>query len=257
MGILNITPDSFSDGGRFFSLPAALFHGASMVAGGAAILAIGGESTRPGSEELSVQQELDRVLPVVEALAARFSVPLSVDTTKPEVMRQAVAAGAGMINDIRALTAPGALAAVADLKVPVCLMHMQGTPRTMQQNPHYEDVVAEVRDFLLERARACEMAGIAHEAILVDPGFGFGKTLEHNCRLLDGLRVQTALGYPVLVGMSRKSMIGAMLGLEPSERLYGSLAAAVIAVREGARIVRVHDVRPTVEAIKVAYAVGW
>lgn len=227
-----------------------------MVADGAAILDIGGESTRPGSVELSVQQELDRVLPVVEALAARFPVPLSVDTTKPEVMRQAVAAGAGMINDIRALTAPGALQAAAELKVPVCLMHMQGTPRTMQQNPHYEDVVTEVQEFLRQRAQACEAAGVAREAILVDPGFGFGKTLEHNCRLLDQLRVQTELGYPVLVGMSRKSMIGAMLGLGVKERLYGSLAAAVIAVREGARIVRVHDVRATVEAIKIAYAVG-
>lgn len=256
MGILNITPDSFSDGGRFFSLPAAIDHAASMVADGAAILDIGGESTRPGSVELSVQQELDRVLPVVEALAARFPVPLSVDTTKPEVMRQAVAAGAGMINDIRALTAPGALQAAAELKVPVCLMHMQGTPRTMQQNPHYEDVVTEVQEFLRQRAQACEAAGVAREAILVDPGFGFGKALEHNCRLLDQLRVQTELGYPVLVGMSRKSMIGAMLGLEVKERLYGSLAAAVIAVREGARIVRVHDVRATVEAIKIAYAVG-
>jgi len=256
MGILNVTPDSFSDGGRFFSLSAAIDHAASMVDEGAAILDVGGESTRPGSMELSVQQELDRVLPVVEALAARFSVPLSVDTTKPEVMRQAVAAGAGMINDVRALTAPDALETVAELGVPVCLMHMQGMPRTMQENPHYEDVVAEVRDFLHERARACEAAGIAHEAILVDPGFGFGKTLEHNCRLLDELHVQTELGYPVLVGMSRKSMIGAMLGLGINERLYGSLAAAVIAVREGARIVRVHDVRATVEAIAIAHAVS-
>lgn len=256
MGILNVTPDSFSDGGRFFSRSAAIDHAARMVEEGAAIIDIGGESTRPGAEELSVQQELDRVLPVVEALASRLPVPLSVDTSKPEVMRQAVAAGAGMINDVRALAAPGAVELLAELGVPVCLMHMQGEPRTMQHQPHYDDVVAEVCGFLRQRALACEAGGIGRGMILLDPGFGFGKNLVHNSRLLDDLSVLTALDYPVLVGMSRKSMIGSMLGLPAEERLYGSLAAAVIAVREGARLVRAHDVRPTVEAVTVAAAIA-
>lgn len=256
MGILNVTPDSFSDGGRFFSLPAAIDHAAKMIEEGAAILDIGGASTRPGSTEPSLQEELDRVVPVVEALAARFPVPLSVDTYRPEVMREAVAAGAGLINDIYALTRPGALATAAELGVPVCLMHMQGTPRTMQDNPQYDDVVAEVRDFLRARAQACEAAGIPRAAILLDPGFGFGKTLEHNCRLLRELRAIEALGYLLLIGVSRKSMIGAILNKPVEQRLYGSLAAAVVAVREGARIVRAHDVRPTVDAIAVAHAIG-
>lgn len=255
MGILNYTPDSFSDGGRFYSLPAAIDHAARMVDEGAAIIDIGGESTRPGAAELSVQQELDRVLPLVEALAARLPVPLSVDTSKPEVMRQAVAAGAGMINDVRALAAPGAKELLAQLGVPVCLMHMQGEPRTMQHEPHYQNVVAEVGEFLRQRALDCENCGIDRGAILLDPGFGFGKTLAHNVALLNRLAELAALGYPVLVGLSRKSMIGAILGLPANMRLYGSLAAAVIAVREGARLVRVHDVRPTVEAIKVASAI--
>lgn len=256
MGILNVTPDSFSDGGRFFSRSAAIDHAARMVDEGAAIIDIGGESTRPGAAGLSVQQELDRVLPVVEALASRFPVPLSVDTSKPEVMRQAVAAGAGMINDVRALAAPGAMALLAELDVPVCLMHMQGEPGTMQHEPHYDDVVAEVCGFLRERALACETGGIDRGMILLDPGFGFGKNLAHNSRLLDRLGELVALDYPVLVGMSRKSMIGHMLGLPPEERLYGSLAAAVIAVRAGARLVRAHDVRPTVEAVTVAAAIA-
>lgn len=256
MGILNVTPDSFSDGGRFFSLPAAIDHAAKMIEEGAAILDIGGASTRPGSAEPSLQEELDRVVPVVEALAARFPVPLSVDTYRPEVMREAVAAGAGLINDIYALTRPGALATAAERGVPVCLMHMQGTPRTMQDNPQYDDVVAEVRDFLRARAQACEAAGIPRAAILLDPGFGFGKTLEHNCRLLRELRAIEALGYLLLIGVSRKSMIGAILNKPVEQRLYGSLAAAVVAVREGARIVRAHDVRPTVDAIAVAHAIG-
>lgn len=256
MGILNITPDSFSDGGSFFSLPAAIDHAAKMIDEGAAILDVGGVSTRPGSLEPSLEQELERVLPVVEALARRFSVPLSVDTYRPEVMRQTVAAGAGLINDVQALTAPGAVETVAELGVPVCLMHMQGTPRSMQQNPQYDDVVTDVRDYLQARAQACEAAGIQRQAILLDPGFGFGKNLDHNRRLLRELRSLEVLGYPLLVGMSRKSMIGAMLDLPADQRLYGSLAAAVIAVREGARIVRAHDVRPTVEAITVAHAIG-
>lgn len=256
MGILNITPDSFSDGGRFFSLPAAIDQAARMVEEGAAILDVGGESTRPGAADVPVEQELERVVPVVEALASRFPVPISVDTSKPAVMEAAVAAGAGLINDVQALRAPGALELAASLKVPVCLMHMQGKPRTMQANPRYQDVVAEVRDFLLERAKACEAAGIRREVILLDPGFGFGKTLAHNCRLLDQLDQLTSLGYPVLVGMSRKSMIGAMLDRPTGERLYGSLAAAVIAVRAGAVLVRAHDVRPTVDAVTVAHAVS-
>lgn len=252
MGILNVTPDSFSDGGRFFSFPAAIDHAANMVREGAAIIDIGGESTRPGAEELSTQQELDRVLPVIEALVERFPIPLSIDTSKPDVMRQAVDAGAGMVNDVRALAAPGAVELLSTLGVPVCLMHMQGRPRTMQHKPHYEDVVAEVCEFLRGRLEVCENGGIDRAAILVDPGFGFGKTLVHNRRLLNNLGALVGLGNPVLVGMSRKSMIGEILGQPASERLYGSLAAAVIAVREGAKLVRTHDVRPTVEAIRVA-----
>jgi dihydropteroate synthase len=256
MGILNITPDSFSDGGLFFSAAAAIDQAARMVEEGAAVIDVGGESTRPGAADVPVQQELDRVIPVVEALAARFPVPISVDTSKPEVMREVVAAGAGLINDVQALRAPGAVELAASLGVPVCLMHMQGTPRTMQENPQYDDVVADVKAFLASRAAACEEAGIRSEAILLDPGFGFGKTLAHNCRLLDQLRSLATLGYPLLVGLSRKSMIGNILGLEADRRLHGSVAAAVIAVREGARIVRAHDVRPTVEAITVAHAVA-
>jgi len=256
MGILNITPDSFSDGGCFLSLSAAIDHASRMIKEGAAIIDIGGESTRPGAEELTVQQELDRVLPVVEALSSRFSVPLSVDTSKPEVMRESVAAGAGMINDVRALAADGAIELIAKLGVPVCLMHMQGQPRTMQQQPRYENVVAEVCSFLKTRAETAIENGIAAEMIVLDPGFGFGKTLEHNRHLLNSLATLTELSYPILVGVSRKSMIGSLLGLPADQRLYGSLAAAVIAVREGAKLVRAHDVRPTLEAITVAAAIA-
>src|SRR5690625_1550547 len=256
MGILNITPDSFSDGGCFLSLSAAIDHASRMIKEGAAIIDIGGESTRPGAEELTVQQELDRVLPVVEALSSRFSVPLSVGTSKPEVMRESVAAGAGMINDVRALAADGAIELIAKLGVPVCLMHMQGQPRTMQQQPRYENVVAEVCSFLKTRAETAIENGIAAEMIVLDPGFGFGKTLEHNRHLLNSLATLTELSYPILVGVSRKSMIGSLLGLPADQRLYGSLAAAVIAVREGAKLVRAHDVRPTLEAITVAAAIA-
>lgn len=256
MGILNVTPDSFSDGGRFISPAAAIDQAARMVGEGAAIIDVGGESTRPGAADVPLEQELNRVIPVVEALAARFPVPISVDTSKPEVMRQAVAAGAGLINDVQALAAPGAVDVVARLGVPVCLMHMQGTPRTMQENPVYADVVADVKAFLLHRVEACLAAGVHRDAILLDPGFGFGKTLEHNCRLLSELRTLVSIGFPVLIGVSRKSMIGKILDRPPEERLYGSLAAAVIAVREGAMLVRAHDVRPTVEAITVAHALG-
>lgn len=255
MGILNVTADSFSDGGRFLRLDDAVAHAARMVEEGAAIIDIGGESTRPGAEPVPLQQEMDRVLPVVEALRARTDAVLSVDTMKPEVMRAAAAAGAGLINDVKALLAPGALEAVAATRAAVCLMHMQGEPRTMQQDPRYDDVVGEVRDFLAARARACEVAGIAADRISIDPGFGFGKTAGHNLVLLDRLGELVALGYPVLAGLSRKSMLGRLLGRGPDERLAGSVALATIAVLRGARIIRAHDVAATRDAVLVAKAV--
>jgi dihydropteroate synthase len=227
-----------------------------MVRDGAAIIDIGGESTRPGAQPVSAEQELERVVPVIEALAGEIAVPISIDTFKPEVMRAAVAAGAGMINDIMALQAQGALQAAAETAVPVCLMHMQGEPRTMQQAPEYGDVVAEVMQFLSERRDACLAAGIPGNRILLDPGFGFGKTLGHNLSLLKHLRALAALDAPILVGISRKSMIGSLLGGAPvEERVCGGLAAAVLAVNEGAAIIRTHDVRETVEALCVAQAV--
>jgi len=257
MGILNVTPDSFSDGGDFATREAALRHARQMVADGADLIDVGGESTRPGAPPVSVAEELDRVIPVIEALANELAVPVSVDTSKPEVMRAAVAAGAGLINDVAALRRPGALAAAAALRVPVCLMHMQGVPGTMQQDPAYGDVVAEVAAFLAGRLAACEAAGIPRERLLVDPGFGFGKTLAHNLALLRGLPRLASLGVPVLAGLSRKSMIGALLGGVPvGERLHGSVAAAVLAVERGAAIVRVHDVGPTVQALRIVAAVG-
>jgi dihydropteroate synthase len=256
MGILNITPDSFSDGGVFLDADRALAQAHEMVAAGASILDIGGESTRPGAQPVSVQQELDRVLPVIEKLAQQISLPISIDTSKPEVMRAAVAAGAGFINDVYALRAPGALDAAASLGVPVCLMHMQGEPRTMQSDPHYGNVVAEVKQFLAQRVSAAAAAGIGRERLVVDPGFGFGKTLEHNRALLRGLREIVALGVPVLAGLSRKSMIGKALGLPLEQRLHASVALALLAVQNGARIVRVHDVAPTVQAIRMWEAVN-
>lgn len=256
MGILNLTPDSFSDGGRFLARDDALRHAEQMLADGAAIIDIGGESTRPGAQPVSLEQELDRVVPVIQALAGEIPVPISVDTFKPEVMREAVAAGAGMINDILALQSPGALQAVADTAVPVCLMHMQGEPRTMQADPQYEDVVADVLRFLTQRRDACLAAGIRRDRILLDPGFGFGKTLEHNYTLLKHLDQFSSLETPILVGISRKSMIGALLGGVPvDQRVQGSVAAAVVAVMQGAAIIRAHDVRETVDALKVAAAV--
>lgn len=255
MGILNVTPDSFSDGGRFVAHDRALAHARAMVEEGAAIIDVGGESTRPGAEAVPLQQELDRVVPVIEALRAELPAAVSVDTSKPEVMRAAVAAGAGLINDVRALREPGALAAAVDAGVPVCLMHMQGEPRSMQQQPQYTDVVAEVRDFLLERAAACEAAGIPPDRILLDPGFGFGKTVEHNLRLLKHLPVLADTGYAVLAGLSRKSLIGAVLGLPVERRLAPSVALAVLAVWQGARIVRAHDVAATVQAVRMCEAV--
>ena len=255
MGILNVTPDSFSDGGRFEDVARALDHARAMLADGADIVDVGGESTRPGAAAVDEATEIARVLPVVEALA-REGALVSVDTMKPAVMRAALAAGAAMVNDVRALQAPGALEAVAASGAAVCLMHMRGTPASMQQAPVYGDVVAEVRDFLAARAQACEDAGIARERIVVDPGFGFGKTRAHNLELLDRLGELATLGYPVLAGWSRKSTLGAITGRGEEERLAASVAAAVLAVERGASIVRVHDVRETVDAVAVAQAVA-
>jgi dihydropteroate synthase len=254
MGVLNLTPDSFSDGGDFFSADAAVERALAMQAEGAAIIDIGGESTRPGAEPVSAEDEIRRVVPVIEALQVRLTVPISIDTQKPEVMRAAVEAGAGFINDVNALRAPGALEAAAECQVPVCLMHMQGEPRTMQADPHYDDVVDEVSGFLQQRAAACEQAGIAREHILLDPGFGFGKTLQHNLQLLARLETIGALGFPLLVGLSRKSMIGKLLGLDVGERLAASIALAVMAVERGAALVRAHDVAPTWQALQMQVA---
>ncbi len=255
MGVLNVTPDSFSDGGRYTLLDTALRRADAMVAEGAAIIDVGGESTRPGAPPVSVQEELDRVLPVVERLAQELPIPISVDTSKPEVMREAARAGAGLINDVWALRQPGALEAAAASGLPVCLMHMLGEPATMQQEPRYVDVVTEVRAFLAERVQACMAAGIPRERILVDPGFGFGKTLEHNLSLLRYLDSFTDMAAGVLAGVSRKSMIGLLLNAPVGERLAGSLAAAVIAAWQGAHVIRAHDVRETVQALRVCAAV--
>ncbi|MBT8091490.1 MAG: dihydropteroate synthase [Gammaproteobacteria bacterium] len=254
MGILNVTPDSFSDGGRFTSLEDALRQAEAMVAAGAAIIDVGGESTRPGSRAVDAQLEIDRVIPVVESIR-NCDIPVSIDTSKAEVMRAAVAAGAAMINDVRALQADGALRAAAELKVPVCLMHMQGEPRSMQDQPHYDDVVAEVASFLESRVAACVDAGLDEDLIIVDPGFGFGKTHADNIQLLANLRQLQVRGRPLLVGVSRKSTLGALTGREVHERLPASLAAAVIACLHGARIIRAHDVAATVDALKVVRAV--
>jgi dihydropteroate synthase len=255
MGILNVTPDSFSDGGVFLSRETAVAHALQMAQEGADIIDIGGESTRPGAAPVSVQEEIDRVIPVIEALRERVSLPISIDTSKPDVMRAAVMAGAGFINDVRALRDEGALEAAAELRVPVCLMHMQGEPRTMQDSPRYQDVVAEVAAFLRARMQAAQAAGIPTERLVVDPGFGFGKSLAHNLELLHGLKKLKCLGVAILAGLSRKSMIGKALGLPVEQRLHASVALAVIAVQNGARIVRVHDVGPTVEALRMWSAV--
>jgi dihydropteroate synthase len=255
-GILNVTPDSFSDGGLFDSLERAVEHGCCLAAEGADLIDIGGESTRPGSRPPTLAEELDRVIPVVEALVRRIPVPLSVDTSRPEVMRAAVAAGASMINDVRALRAPGALEAAADLRVPVCLMHMQGSPETMQQEPRYQDVVAEVFALLAQRKRACLDGGIRPEFLLVDPGFGFGKTLSQNVALLASLGRLRSLGLPIMVGLSRKSMLGQLTGRPVGDRLPGSLAAAVLAAQRGAAILRVHDVAATRDVLSVLDAVA-
>ncbi|MCF7221151.1 dihydropteroate synthase [Marilutibacter chinensis] len=257
MGIVNVTPDSFSDGGEHAGTEAAVAHALRLVEEGADIVDIGGESTRPGADAVPVDEELRRVVPVIEALAAQVEVPISVDTSKPEVMRAAAAAGAGMINDVQALRRDGALEAAADCRVPVVLMHMQGEPRSMQAAPSYDDVVAEVHRFLAERIFAAEMAGIDKKRIVVDPGFGFGKTLEHNLALLAQLRRFGELGVPLLAGLSRKRSIGELTGRDdPRERVHGSLAAHLIAVQHGAAIVRVHDVAATADALKVWNAVA-
>jgi dihydropteroate synthase len=255
MGVVNVTPDSFSDGGEFLDADAAVAHGLRLVAEGAAIIDVGGESTRPGAEPVSLNEQLRRVIPVIERLAEATSAVVSVDTSHPNVMRAAAKAGAGLINDVRALLAPGALKAAAESGCAVCLMHMQGEPRTMQQAPCYDDVVNEVKAFLLARVQSCRAAGIAADSITIDPGFGFGKTLAHNLELLRRLTELTQGEWPVLVGLSRKSMLKSILGRAPQDRLHGSVALAVVAVLNGARIVRAHDVAATVDAIKTVMAV--
>jgi dihydropteroate synthase len=254
MGVLNVTPDSFSDGGRFLERDAAIAHARRMVAEGADIVDVGGESTRPGARPVSEDEELERVLPVLEALR-ELPVPLSVDTRRPRVMREALAAGASMVNDVEALEAPGALAAVAASGCGVCLMHKKGDPATMQDNPVYADVVAEVKSYLAARIAAAEAAGIARERIVADPGFGFGKTAAHNLELLRRLAEFSELGVPIAVGLSRKSTLGAITGRPAGERLAASLAAALLAAQAGATIVRVHDVRETRDALAVWLAV--
>ncbi|MBD2795569.1 dihydropteroate synthase [Xenorhabdus sp. 18] len=254
MGILNVTPDSFSDGGIHNTFDTALEHAARMIKEGATIIDVGGESTRPGANEVSEQEELDRVVPVIEALAQRFDAWISVDTSKAAVMRESAKAGAHIINDIRALQEPGALDAAAQSGLPVCLMHMQGQPRTMQAEPHYEDVVSEVKTFLMQRIECCVAAGIAKNSLILDLGFGFGKNLSHNYQLLAHLQEFHYLGLPILAGMSRKSMIGQLLDVPPQERVTGSVACAVIAAMKGAQIIRVHDVKETIQAMKIVYA---
>jgi len=254
MGVVNITPDSFSDGGMFADTARAIAHAQRLIGEGADILDLGGESTRPGAAPVSLEVERQRVLPVLEAVASG-GVPVAVDTRKPELMREAIAAGAAMINDVTALSGPGALAAVARAPVAVCLMHMQGDPATMQANPDYRDVVREVRDFLAQRVAVAEAAGIARNRIVVDPGFGFGKTVEHNLALLRSLREFTSLGGALLAGLSRKAMLGRLTGREPLERVHASVAAALLAIQNGAHIVRVHDVAATRDALAVWNAV--
>jgi dihydropteroate synthase len=253
MGVLNVTPDSFSNDG-FADVDAAVEHALRMVEAGAGLIDVGGESTRPGAQAVDAEEEIRRVVRVIEALAARTGVPISIDTSKPDVMTAATRAGAGMINDVRALREPGALEAAADTQAAICLMHMQGEPRTMQADPRYGDVVAEVRDFLRARAAACQANGISRDRLVIDPGIGFGKRLEHNVALLAGLPALIGLGWPVLVGVSRKSMFGKLLGRAVDERLAGGIAAATAAILAGASIVRTHDVAATVDAVKVAVA---
>lgn len=255
MGILNVTPDSFSDGGHFVSVSAALQQAARLVAEGASFIDVGGESTRPGAAPVSEQEEVDRVVPVVERLRQELDVAISVDTSTALVIAESARAGAHLINDVRALQRPGALAAAAKSNLPVCLMHMQGQPGTMQNEPRYDDVVADVVEFLRQRMAACVAAGIAPQRLVIDPGFGFGKTVAHNLRLMNRLDALHVLDAPVLVGVSRKSMIGAVLGKPVDQRLFGGLALAVMAVQKGAHILRVHDVAATVDAVRMTHAV--
>jgi dihydropteroate synthase len=256
MGVLNVTPDSFSDGGRFADRDSALRHARQLIAEGAAIIDIGGESTRPGAAPADCAQELERVIPVIEAVRRESAVFISVDTSKPEVMRAAVTAGADIINDVRALAEPGALEAAASSGAGLCLMHMLGEPRTMQDAPHYENVVTDVSGFLASRIRACRDAGVDAARLAIDPGFGFGKTAAHNLTLLKHLSALEALGVPMVVGLSRKSMLAKLTGRAVDQRLAGSVALAAIAVLNGARIVRAHDVAATVDAVRVAAAVS-
>ncbi|MEN4700161.1 dihydropteroate synthase [Pantoea agglomerans] len=254
MGILNVTPDSFSDGGKHNALVDALTHTNEMVNAGATIIDVGGESTRPGADEVSVEEELERVIPVIDAIAQRFEVWISVDTSKADVIREAARVGAHIINDVRSLSEPGALEAAASTGLPVCLMHMQGEPRTMQQAPVYENILSEVDTYFAQQIARCEAAGMKKERLILDPGFGFGKNLSHNYELLAHLGDFHHFGLPLLVGMSRKSMIGQLLNVGPSQRLTGSLSCAVIAAMQGAQIIRAHDVKETAEAMRVVEA---
>lgn len=249
MGILNVTPDSFSDGGEFIVADSALLQAKKMVSEGAAIIDVGGESTRPGALHVSVEQEIARVVPVIQAIHSELHIPISIDTSKPEVMRAAIDAGAGLINDVCALQVEGAMQAAVDCDVPICLMHSQGTPQTMQNNPQYDDVVSDVIQFLIDRVAKCQQAGILTDKLILDPGFGFGKRANHNLQLMKGLSRLIDQGLPVLVGVSRKSMIGKLLNVSLEERLAASLSLAAISVWQGAKIVRSHDVRETVQAI--------
>lgn len=255
MGIVNVTPDSFSDGGQYAATDLAVAHAQQLIAEGADILDIGGESTRPGAEPVSLQEELRRVIPVIEALSKISTVPLSIDTYKPQVMQAAIHAGVDIVNDIRALQEEHALEIVANSNVGVCLMHMQGVPQTMQINPTYADVLSEVQQFLADRVAICLAHGINKNRIMLDPGFGFGKTKEHNIALIQHLDRLTQLGYPLLVGLSRKSVLGKIAGGDELQRLHAGLAASVISVMKGAKVVRVHDVKATVDALKVVAAV--
>jgi dihydropteroate synthase len=256
MGILNVTPDSFSDGGLYASRDAALRRALEMVAEGADIIDVGGESTRPGAAPVSAAEEIDRVVPVIEAISGATSVPVSVDTSKPDVMRASAAAGAAMLNDVRALSTEGAVEAAAELDLPVCLMHMQGEPGSMQAEPCYTDVVSEVLNFLKRRVAACIAAGIKTSNIVIDPGFGFGKTLEHNLALFHALGEFVGTGQPLLIGVSRKSMIAKLLDDEACDRVIGSVILALAAARKGTHIVRVHDVRQTVDALRIEAAIA-
>jgi dihydropteroate synthase len=255
MGIINVTPDSFSDGGQFVSINLAVEQALRLIAEGADILDVGGESTRPGAHPVSLNEELNRVIPVIEALSTVSTIPISIDTYKPEVMRLAIAAGADIVNDIRALQEPDALDIVANSKAGVCLMHMQGLPQTMQLAPQYDDVVSEVKQFLIDRMNVAISHGIAKNRILLDPGFGFGKTRAHNISLIQQLNKLIDIGQPLLVGLSRKSVLGSITGGDESQRLYASIAASVISAMNGAKIIRVHDVKATVDALKVVTAI--